>query len=308
MFLLRSIWTLHWIAEGLGRVPLKISQHPPIQNQRSSGINAEYGQVYNLKIKDEESSDEEPWTDSFQCTENGTEDAHEKPEKTAGPTNQFNVYDKYQRAEDEEIGHLSQRMPEKRVNAKVVASHHQVYSCRNKGKQDNETRPIYNRPYKAIDPLVLLDQDEDYCYGLVTEWFGDSHGNVFCWKTGQVYLCSVAGKLRRSCKTMQVEGVDYPLLWPSRGSVVVVKRRPYQLDRAEILTAIHEDAYKDLVRQQILVSLDPVVMLPKELFFKILSHLVVDQIKILVCVELPTWGELVREYLSFVLQGAMNAT
>jgi translation initiation factor 1A len=168
------------------------------------------------------------------------------------------LYDNAQKKEDKEIGHVSKRMLEKRVNAAPVAMHHKQYATRNKGKV-----LMYgsNRPKVTPKSYSIPIRDELHDYGLITKVLGGSRFTVFCYSHCSTKLCRMTGKLK------------YTKRYIRKGDIILYKIRTYQDKKADIVHMYTTDEYDQLLELGELVEHDPMKELPEEIFKKILAYL-----------------------------------
>jgi initiation factor 1A len=215
--------------------------------------------LINEQIGVEEDEEEEPEETEYNYVEPFEIDPDQNP-KQEYPL----LYDDAQKKEDKEIGHVEKRMVEKRVNAAPMAMHHKPYATRNKGKVlvygANRVRPT---PKSYTFPV----RSNEYDYGYVTKVLGGCRFLVFCYSTGRVKLCRMAGKLK------------YSRVCVYRGEVVLFKVRSYQDKKADIVYRYTDEEYNTLLEIGELTERDPKKILPQDVWKKIVSYLDPETVK-----------------------------
>jgi len=174
------------------------------------------------------------------------------------------LYDNAQKKEDQEISHISKRMPEKRVNAAPIALHHKSYATRNKGKvlvygsnRSRTTPKSYSFPIKT----------DQHNYGFVMKVLGGCRFLVFCYNTGRTKLCRTSAKIVHSGALIK------------KGSIVLYRIRIYQGSKGDIVFLYTDEEYDTLLEIGELASYDPKKCLPLEVWKKILGYLDPDSLK-----------------------------
>lgn len=249
----------------------EIHQVGLVRNQK--GFTAFESEVYRLKFKSTADSDEE--------SEGETEYDYTEPQR--GQTIEWPIlYDKYQKQEDKEIGHVSKRHPCKRINAAPTALHHRSVDQRGKVVKD---KPVYNKPGpvqraptvpKQIAPTELTD------YGFVLRTPGPAQFLVYIWSSGQTLLCKPQGKLKNLNQYKNKNHKGVTLRWPSKSCMVMLQYRYYQKNKAEIVTALSEKEEADLrintLHSHLFQPQDMCLQLPTDLITKVKAYLFAEDI------------------------------
>jgi len=243
-----------------------------VREQR--GFTAFESEVYRLGHKSTIDSEEDSGETEYDYTEPQRGQAIEWPI----------LYDKYQKAEDKEIGHVSKRHPCKRINAAPTALHHRSVDQRGKVVKD---KPVYNKPAGptrgAVVPATKQFAQGDLTdYGLVLKTPGPAQFVVYVWSTGQTILCKPQGKLKNlsQFKNKTLKGVK--LCWPTKSCVVMLHFRYYQKNKAEIVTALSDTEYSEIRTSQaaLFSTHDLCVDLPSDLLTKIKAYLAPEDLSV----------------------------